>query len=339
MNRILLMFLSLILMYSSVAQELSKDSTAVKKDTTYWRKTLKAGINTSGSAFSDNWKGGGVNNFNYLVFLNYAANYKRDRESWDNLLDLQFGQIITKNAPELRKIQDRIFFDSKYGRALNKKWNLYGAFNTQTYFANGYLYKDRTGPAATGKIKDTAVHVASFINPAYFMQSIGFEYRPTNWYFVRLGVFAAKQTLVPKSFAVNEVEKNYGVDRGKSWRNEFGLFNLFAGVNKNVRKNVNIKATYQMFFSNIDYFFKRDQIMAKYEDNPEVKKAYDKVNAYMDHRVDFILTAKLTKFITTSFTYIGMYDFDQDKFAQHSHNLSVGIQYSFQNYVDPPKKE
>lgn len=314
------------------------DTTPVKKDTTYWRRTLKSGLNCAGSAFSDNWKGGGVNNFNYLLFLAGTANYKKDKDSWDNQMDLQYGQIITKNAPEFRKSQDRIYLDSKYGRALNKNWNMFASFNAQSFFAKGYTYKDRViALPQDAKIKDTAVHVAGFVTPAYFVQSIGFEYKPTDWYYVRIGAFAAKQTLVTKAFAVSEVEKNYGVDRDKSWRNEFGLLNLSVGINKDLRKNINIKATYQYFFSNIDYFFRRDKIKAKYTD-PVVKNGYDKVGAYMDHRLDVVLTAKLTKYITTSFTYIGIYDYDQDKNAQHSHNLRVGILYTLQNFVDPPKK-
>lgn len=339
MKRFIIALVCVVFVQNVVAQAPIVDTVVSTKDTSYWKKTFKSGMNITGSAFSDNWKAGGVNNFSYLLFLNYIANYKKEKDSWDNQLDLQFGQIITKNAPEFRKTQDRIFIDSKYGRALNKKWNLYTSFNAQSFFAKGYSYKDRVIPVPTSKFKDTATNISSFINPAYFSQTIGFEYKPTDWYFIRLGVFAAKQTLVTRSFSVNEVEKNYGVERGKSWRNEFGLFNLFAGVNKNVRKNINIKASYQFFFSNIDYFFRRDVVKARFADKPQLQQAYDRADAYMDHRFDFMLTAKLTKYITTSFTYIGIYDFDQDKNTQHSHNLTVGLLYTFQNFVEPPPKK
>lgn len=338
MRRLIVVLISIVFFQHISAQTIPDTVVLPQKDTTYWKKTFKSGVNIAGSAFSDNWKAGGVNNFSYLLFLNYIANYKKDKDSWDNQLDLQFGQIITKSAPEFRKTQDRIFIDSKYGRALNKKWNLYTSFNAQSFFAKGYNYKDRIVPVPNSKFKDTAINISSFINPAYFSQTVGFEYKPVDWYFVRLGVFSAKQTLVTRAFLPNEVEKNYGVERGKSWRNEFGLFNLFAGVNRNVRSNINIKASYQFFFSNIDYLFRRDVVKARFTDKPELQKAYDRVDAYTDHRLDFMLTAKLTKYITASFTYIAIYDYDQDKNTQHSHNLAVGLLYSFQNFIEPPKK-
>ncbi|MFN8437171.1 MAG: DUF3078 domain-containing protein [Cytophagales bacterium] len=323
-------------LFTTIAQDATKavatDSAAIKKDTCYWKNSLKAGLNMSGSAFSDNWKGGGVNNFNYLLLFYGTANYKKEKDSWDNVLDLQFGQIITKQAPEFRKSQDRIMLDSKYGRAINKNWNLFSSFNAQSFFTAGYKYVSKLGPVdPNAKIKDTAVYVSNFLNPAYFTEALGFEYKPKDWYYVRIGVLNAKQTLVTKGFKVSEVEKNYGVTRGQSWRNEFGFFSLLAAADKDIRKNVNLKVKYQMFFSNVDYFFRRDKIKAKFTDEA-VKKAYDRIESYVDQRLDVTLTAKLTKYITTSFSYIGLYDFDQDKNTQHAHNLQVGLLYTVKNH-------
>jgi hypothetical protein len=341
MNKFTISVLAFFAINTLWGQDIPKpvtDSVSVKKDTTYWKKTFKGGINTSGSAFSDNWKGGGVNNFNFLLLAYTTANYKKDKATWDNVLDLQYGQIITKQAPEFRKSQDRIMLDSKYGHALSSKWNLYVSGNAQSFFAPGYAYSEKKGTIdPNAKIKDTATLVSRFINPAYFMEAIGLEYKPTDWYYIRFGILNAKQTLVTKSFAVSEVEKNYGVTRGQSWRNEFGFLSILAAMDKDVRKNVNLKVKYQMFFSNVDYFFRKDQIKAKYTD-VAVKKAYDRVESYIDQRIDVVFTAKLTKFISTSFSYIGLYDFDQDKNTQHAHNLQVGLLYTVKSYKDPVVK-
>lgn len=335
---IVISFLGLI---NTFGQDVSlvKDTIPMKKDTTYWKRSFKGGVNMNGAAFSDNWKGGGVTNFNYLLLTYITANYKKDKVSWDNVLDLQYGQIITKQVPEFRKSQDRILIDSKYGKALNKKWNLYASANFQSFFARGYKYSERVIPIdPSAKIKDTATLVSSFLNPAYFMESVGLEYKPADWYYIRIGVLGAKQTLVTKSFSEKEVEKNYGVTRGKSWRNEFGFCSFLIAADKDVKKNVNLKVKYQMFFSNYDYFFRREEVKKKFTD-VNVQKAYDKVGAYIDQRLDVSLTAKLTKYISTTFSYIGLYDFDQDKHVQHAHNLQIGLLYMVKNYKDPVVKK
>ena len=90
----------------------------VKIDSTgNWRKSFKAGFNLNQAAFSGNWKGGGVNSFGFNTLLNYKANYKKDKISWDNEIDLLYG-MINNEGQGVRKTMDRIYLDTKYGRSL-----------------------------------------------------------------------------------------------------------------------------------------------------------------------------------------------------------------------------
>ncbi len=77
----------LILVFSLAAcQVYAQDA-----DTTYWKKKFKFGLNLNQASFSSNWVGGGVNSIGFNSILRYRANYKKDKNSWDNLIDLGFG--------------------------------------------------------------------------------------------------------------------------------------------------------------------------------------------------------------------------------------------------------
>ena len=90
----------------------------IKLDTlTNWRKAFKAGLNINQATFSGNWKGGGVNSFGFNTFLNFKANYKKDKVSWDNEVDMLYG-MVNNEGQGARKTQDRIFIDTKYGHSI-----------------------------------------------------------------------------------------------------------------------------------------------------------------------------------------------------------------------------
>jgi hypothetical protein len=66
----------------------------IKLDTTsYWKKAFKTGLNINQASFSDNWKAGGVNSIGLTSFLNYKANYKKEKVSWDNEIGLSYGFV------------------------------------------------------------------------------------------------------------------------------------------------------------------------------------------------------------------------------------------------------
>src|SRR3970040_845737 len=86
----------------------------VKPDTTSnWRKHLTIGLNLNQASFSSNWKAGGVNSVGFNGLFNYKANYKKDRNSWDNEIDLAYG-FVNNEGQGNRKTLDRIFLDTKY---------------------------------------------------------------------------------------------------------------------------------------------------------------------------------------------------------------------------------
>jgi Protein of unknown function (DUF3078) len=268
-----------------------------------WKKTFKAGINLNQASFSANWKAGGVNSLGFTAFLNYKANYKKDIHSWDNEIDLSYGMV--NNAGQgYRKTLDRIFLDSKYGRALNKKWDLAASVNLQSQFAGGYSYA--TDP--NGKL------ISDIFAPAYITAALGFEYHPVDYFKVRISPFSPRVTIVNGISSYYNAVTNptpYGVKNGESTRFQWLAFQLLAEFNKDIATNVNLKWRYIMF--------------ADYE-----TLSVDKI----DHRLDLTLTARVNKFINVSFGGIVMYFYNQDKDVQVSQALSLGVLYTFQNFKE-----
>lgn len=281
---------------ATLAQVIKIDSTS------NWKKSFKAGFNLNQASFSSNWKGGGINSIGLNVLMNYKASYKKDRSSWDNEIDFQYG-FVRNDGQGFRKTLDRIFIDTKYGYDLSKSWNLFTSLNFLSQFAPGYAYTDTTETI-----------VSDFLSPAFITSSWGLEYHPVDYFNVRISPFSPRITIVrdPARFApaVDPV-RPYGVDTTETVRTEWLAFQLAADFNKDIAKNINLKWRYMLF--------------ANYE-TLEFKK--------IDHRLDLNLTARVNRFITTSFGLIVLYDSDQDDEVQLSQLLNIGLMYTFQNYED-----
>jgi hypothetical protein len=285
-----------ILSIETKAQVIKVDSTS------NWKKSFKAGLNLNQAAFSSNWKGGGINSIGMTMMVNFKANYKKDKSSWDNEIDLQYGFV--RNAGQgFRKTLDRIFVDTKYGYTINKNWDLYTSLNFLSQFGPGYVFADDNSSSI----------VSDLLAPAFITSSWGLEYHPVDYFKVRISPFSPRITIVKDGarFAPLVAEKPYGVDTTETIRTEWLAFQVAADFNKDIAKNINLKWRYLLY--------------ANYE-TLEMKK--------IDHRLDLSLTARVNKFITTSFGVIVLYDFDQDDEVQTSQLLNIGILYSFQNYED-----
>lgn len=281
------------------------DTTAVPLD---WKTAFRAGLNLNQAAFSSNWKAGGVNSFGFNALLNYKANYKKGKTSFDNEIDMLYG-MVNNQGQGYRKTVDRIFLDTKVGHSLNKKWDLFVAMNALSQFAKGYKYvKDANGVEQGQLISDSFA-------PTFITLTLGAEYHPVEYFKLRLSPIAPRVTLLPNNDgrynAVDSI-RPYGVEVGKTARFEWYAFQMLAEYNKDIAKDINLKWRYILF--------------ANYQ-TLEAKK--------IDHRVDLNLTAKVNKYINVSLGGIFVYDYDQDVNAQYSQAFSLGILYTVQNYKDP----
>ncbi|MCE6988801.1 DUF3078 domain-containing protein [Dyadobacter sp. CY323] len=300
-----LTFLVLILLKTSAAYaqkfDFANPLNAGKLKTesdTVWKK-IEFGANLNQGSFSSNWTGGGVNSVALGLFFNALNEKKKGKNSWRNDFQSQYG-VVRNKGQQSRKNADRLFFDTKYNRALSGKWSLFANVNFLSQFGNGYNYVEN-GDSAMVRNK-----VSGILAPAYLTEAIGIEYRPVPYFFIDLAPGALRQTIViDTNLYVNTPDqKNYGVPIGKRVRTEAALIQLVANFDKDIAKDVNLKFRYLLFSS-----FQHP--------------------LNIDNRLDAMLTAKVNKYVNVNLGGILVYDQDQSKDVQFAQALSIGFLYAF----------
>lgn len=284
----------------SMAQIVVPDSTSK------WKKKMIFNLNLNQAAFSSNWKAGGINSIGLNTNFSYKANYADDKQSWDNELGFTYG-FVKNSGQGFRKTLDRFFLDTKYGRKITTKWDVFTSFNFASQFYKGFKYETVAGDEEASLISD-------FLAPAFVTVAVGFEYHPVNYFKVRISPLAPRLTLLRNNngrFDAVDSVAPYGVEVGEDTRFEWLAFQLTADFDKDIAKNLNLKFKYLMF--------------ANYE-TLESKT--------IDHRLDLMINAKVNRFIAVSVGGILLYDYDQDPDVQFSQAFNIGFTYSIQNYID-----
>jgi Protein of unknown function (DUF3078) len=275
-----------------------------KKDTSYWKKASNFGVNLSQGTFSDAWQGGGSNNIAIGIYLNSKGDYVKDRDTWTNDFQFQLGTIANKGAT-VRKSLDRLFFDSKYGRKLGAKsdWYFFANLNFQSQLLSGFDFKDTREPMISG-----------FFTPAFITESVGLEWKPAKHFSMQFSPGAIRQTILGNKDLYKDIDrlvtpkpygfKNYGVDRGKGFRNEFAIIQIIMNYDKDIAKDVNLKWRYQAFAGASDL-------------------------QAIDNRLDAQLTAKFAKYFNVNLGVIALYDQDMISKMQLAQSINFGFLYAW----------
>ncbi len=264
----------------------------------YWRNWTSFGINANQASFSDNWNGGGVNSISVGMLFNQKSEYNKENKSFLSEIGLQYGKV--KNKGQLaRKSNDRIFWDNKASLNLSKSWSLFASLTLETQFDEGFAYsKNEFGDEVKSDLP-----ISNFMAPGYLTESFGMEFKPDKSFSLRFGTGTFRQTFIMDDRLVFDNKPSFGVDTGKNFRNELA-FQLVGNLDRNIGKNLNLKARYAFF--------------ANYE---ELNKA--------SHRLDATLTAKVSRVINVSLSTVVWYDKNIDQDVQVSENLALGIMYRF----------
>lgn len=285
MKRMLSVALFLLVFTISKAQDgtvkdLKKDSEKTinkdPKDTAQhtWKTGGIFNLNVNQGALS-NWAAGGDKfSFSLNAYLNLYAFYKKNKNSWDNSLDLAYGMVNTTSLGS-RKASDRIDFLTKYGYAIAKKWNVAFLANLRTQFANGYAY------SKTAAGLDTSAIISRSFAPAYVLLSLGLDYKPVENFSLFISPATARFVIVSDHL----LGPSYGLDSGKTVKTEIGAF-----VSVNYMKKIKDKFTYK---TKLDLF-------SNYRKDPQ------NIDIYWTN----VLTASITKYINFSFNLDMIYDND-----------------------------
>lgn len=199
-----------------------------------WKKGGATSINLAQTALS-NWAAGGENSFALNGVLGLFANYKDTTSVWDNSLEVGYG-VLKQGSAGLRKTDDRLEINSKYGKKAFTNFYYAALINFKTQFAPGYNYTINQ-------------KISNFLAPGYLVGAIGLNYQPNSYFSAFLAPLTGRLTIVKDTALSNSGA--FGVDPGKSSRMEFGgyariLFNKqdFKGE---LMKNVSITSKLDLF--------------------------------------------------------------------------------------------
>lgn len=268
-----------------------------------WTKKGNFSLLLSQSSFS-NWQAGGENNFAANLGINYDFNYKKNDITWDNKIIAEYGLVQTKNAEFAKKTNDRLEFNSLFGKTVSKTnshW-YYSAFaNFRTQFATGYTYgKDAQG-------KETRSKYTEFFSPAYLSFGPGLLWKQSDNLKVNLAPATSKITFINNKFR-NEIglaDANYfGVDPGKSIRYELG-FNASAYYKFNLMRNVSVENILNLY--------------SNYLDKPQ--------NVDIDYTLNVAMT--INKYLSTNLIFQTIYDDNAFRGFQTRQVLGVGVNFGF----------
>lgn len=281
---------------------------AVKRDTTSdrtksWKRSGFVGLNFTQVNLS-NWAAGGSNSISGLVLLKYAANYKDDKNSWDNLLDLGYG-ISQEGDESPIKSEDKIDLSSKYGRFAFKNWYYSVLAGFRSQFAKGYNFPN------------DSVVISKFLAPGYVTLAIGMDYRPSESLTVLASPLAGRMIVVQDDTLA--AAGAFGVEKGENTKLELGAM-LRLLFKKDIIENVTLSNKLELY---TDYMGVVDHIDVNWEVVLNMK-----VNEYISANLS-------THLIYDDDTMIGVDSNDDgqiDSFGprtQFKEVLGIGLSYKF----------
>jgi len=258
------MMIALLLLVSATIY-----SQEAAKDTSYWKSGGTVTLTFSQVGLT-NWAAGGENSVSANAMANLFLNYNKERASWENFLGMAYG-LMQQGSDILKKTDDKFEFFSKFGYLAVNKWyyTILAGFNTQ--FADGYNYPNDSVP------------ISRFLAPGYFNLSVGMDYKPSAFFNLYIAPVSGKVTIVNDETL--SAAGAFGVDKGKTTRNEFGGF-LKAMYTKDVMKNVNLLTKLDLF--------------SNYLKNPQ----------YVDVSWEVTLTMSVNKWLTANIHTHLLYDED-----------------------------
>lgn len=298
---------------SASAQDTLVDSVTVRN---IWDFGGTGTVNFSQVSLN-NWAAGGQNSLSALGILNLYGNYKKDKNTWNNTLDLTYGSVKLQGQ-RLRKSDDRLELNLKYGRQASRKWFYTVQLNTRTQVSPTYT-----------PTRDSIL--SNFMSPAFVLASIGMDYKPNPKLSVFISPFTGKFTAVldqamadQGAFGVRpagrDLADNLIRGTGERLREEFGGF-VNVRFRHEILKNVTLQSKADLF--------------SNYLENPQ------NIDLNWENLVDF----KVNKFVSASIFVHMIYDDDilievdrsgdgnmdgKGPRLQWKETLGIGLSYKFE---------
>ena len=204
MKKILATIMVLLCATAMYAQEKSDSELDPIENPKYWKTSLLTQLGFSQVSLMD-WAAGGYGSVSLNSYLDFKANYGKDKSIWENRAQFGYG-FIQSMGEGFKKSDDRIIIDSKYGYKAAEKLYFSVIYNFRTQFTVGY--KDKKGSPV----------VSNFMAPGYTSLGFGINYTPTPNLSINFAPLTSKLVIVQDP----ELRKLYGNAEDQYVRYELG---------------------------------------------------------------------------------------------------------------------
>ncbi|RUA32725.1 MAG: hypothetical protein DSY77_11495 [Bacteroidetes bacterium] len=203
---------------------------SIPSDTTYWNKGAVLNLNFSQVDLT-NWNGGGQSSISIAGLTNFNLNYQKDKDAWDNRLDMAYGVLRQGDSEQpFIKTDDNIILSSKYSRQLKKRIFVSAMLDFRTQFDEG--------------LDDEGEVISRFMAPGFLLANIGLTYRYKKMFSATIAPLSSKTTIVTDDSLSNAGA--YGIDPGKTYRFQGGI-NFSSSFQKDIWENVNLSTNLNLF--------------------------------------------------------------------------------------------
>jgi len=262
---------------------IAQDTTAI--DTT-WQKEAVGSFSFSQAHF-DNWSTGGENTLAYQFDLGGKLINNNEKYTWTNTDKIAFGNSKIGDT-DAKKTIDEIRVESLLTYLWKFQPDPYFSVKGETQLAPGYNYGE-----------NEKTQISAFLDPAYFTQSAGFIYVPTDELSVRFGA-AVKETIT-KDYSV-PFSDDPETEEIETTKVEPGVESVIS-FSKKINDNTLVNSTIDLF-NNFSGFNATD------------------VRWHTD------ITTQITKFINVKLNIKLFYDEDISTKRQLNQSLLLGISYA-----------
>ncbi len=240
-------------------------------------------------AFVENWTKGGENSISLLSDLLVKANYKKNKNEWENYVRHKVG-IISSESYATQINTDQIEANSKYGLQASKRWYYSTLFNFKSQFFNGYSDKTREEI------------ISGFMSPAYFTCALGMDYKKDKVFTLLLSPFTAKLSYVMDTTKVDQT--NYSIDENKrsSFSNGASIVN---NINWTINTELNLTSNLDAYIS---YFTKESLKQIDWE---------------------LIFNMRVNRFLSTRINTQLRYFTNESENVQLKENFTISFNYKF----------
>lgn len=299
------LFILLFIVYTSYAKAYGVNDTISIADSTksdsivkpkYWLIKNNITFNSDQNVY-DNWESGGISSFAFAVYYRGSYNYKKNKTTWDNAVELGYGLLrqdvtekgILDKSNVFKKSDDKIELNSIFGYRAVKNWNYSGLLNFKSQFDKGF--------------KDGNL-VSSTLSPAVLTSSLGFEYKPRPYISTLFSFLTGKTTYVMVDTLA--IPGNFGLEaRGDHFNFSLGSY-IKVYFDKDIFKNVHMVSKLEFFYD------------------------YEKTS-FLDTDINFetLITMKVNKYISTFLNIQLVMNKDFNSKVQVKERFGISVPISF----------